>query len=133
MSGPYVFIGTYTIKSGKQDEARAMCRSLVELVQEKEPRLIGFHVYLDDQATQLSVVQVHPDAESMEWHLQVVSEHIATSFASYLGSTVSQHTFGRASESLARTLLQWADPGALITSMPDHAAGFTRSNVPSPV
>lgn len=65
--------------------------------------------------------------------LQVVAEHIASSFESYLGATVSQRTFGRATESLARTLLQWADPGAPTTSMPDHLAGFTLSSVPSPV
>jgi hypothetical protein len=132
MSGPYVYIGTYTIKSGRQDEARERCGKLVELVQEKEPRLISFNIYLDDEATQMSVVQVHPDAESMEWHLEVVAEHIATSFESFLGSTVYEHTFGRPTESLTRTLLQWADPGASATSMPDHVAGFTRSSVPSP-
>lgn len=134
MSGPYVFIGTYTIKKGRQDEARERCRKLVELVQQEEPRLIGFNIYLDEDATQMSVVQVHPDAESMERHLEVVAQHVATSFGSYLGSTVYQHTFGRPTESLTRTLLQWADPGGpTTTSMPDHVAGFTRSSVHSAV
>jgi hypothetical protein len=127
MSGPYIHISTYTIKSGKLDEATMAVRELVDLVETNEPRLISFNVYLDEQGTKLSVVQVHPDADSMEWHMKVISEHLTSSFE-YLGSTVSEQAFGEATAPLSSTLRQWAEPGVPVTFMPAHAAGFTRTD-----
>jgi hypothetical protein len=40
-------------------------RELVELVKREEPRLIPFSVFFNEDVTEVSVVQVHPDADSM--------------------------------------------------------------------
>ncbi len=127
MSGPYVYIGIYTIRPGKQEQARNALRELVAHVEANEPRLICFHIYLDQRATKASVVQVHPDAESMEEHLKVVSDHLTACF-DYLGSGVSEHAFGAPTPSLTSTLQQWAEPGVPVTEMPEFIAGFTRSS-----
>ena len=41
---------------------------LVDLVETNEPRLMAFNVYLDEQGGKISVVQVHPDLDRMEFH-----------------------------------------------------------------
>lgn len=127
MSGPFIFIGTYTIKSGRLEDARKALAGLVAHVETNEPRLISFNTYLDEQGTKLSVVQIHPDADSMEFHMTVISEHMTGAFE-YLDTTVGEQIYGASSPSLARTLEQWAEPGVPVTIMPVHEGGFTRTN-----
>ena len=62
---PFIFIGTHTLKQGKFDDFAANCAALAELVEAEEPRMIAFNVYANEDGTEVSVVQVHPDAESM--------------------------------------------------------------------
>ena len=125
MSGPFIFIGTHTIKAGKLDEAREAIRRLVDVVRDNEPRLLGFSVYFDEAGTTLSVVQIHPDATSMEVHMKVIAEHLAGA-SDYLESTVSEQVYGPTTPALAAMLDEWADPNAATTTLPVHEAGFLR-------
>ena len=50
--------------------------ALADVVEANEPRISAFNAYANDDGTEVSVVQVHPDAESMMAHMQVVRQHI---------------------------------------------------------
>jgi hypothetical protein len=128
MSGPLIYIGTYTIKNEKLEECKQRLGELVDLVETNEPRLTAFHVYLDEQGSTISVVQVHPDSESMEFHLKVVSEHLTGAFE-YLETTQSEQLYGAPSDTLAEMLQAYAEPGVPVTFMPVHEVGFTRASV----
>jgi hypothetical protein len=128
MSDPFIYIGTYTIKHGQLEEARKRCGELVDFVETNEPRMIAFHIYLDEEGQRLSTVQVHPDSASMEFHLEVNVKHFATAF-DYLDTTVSEQFYGRISDTLAAELVKWDDQDVAVTRMPVHQSGFTRSNV----
>lgn len=124
MSGPLIYVGTYTVKPGKQEEARQRLAELVDFVETNEPRMIGFNAYLDRDGNTLSIVQVHPDSASMEFHMQVNAKHFATAFE-WLDSMRDQY-FGDISDALASELGKWDDAR---THLPVHAAGFTRTTV----
>ena len=64
MSGPLINIFTYTIKPGKDEEARKRIAELVDFVETNEPRVIACHVYLHEDGNALTIVQVHPDSAS---------------------------------------------------------------------
>ena len=128
MSGPFIYIGTTTIKPDKRDEARKHVAELVDFVDTNEPRMIAFHCFLDEEASKLTVLQVHPDAASMEFHMQVNAKHFATAF-DYLDSQVSEQYYGTISETLAAELAKWDEPGVPVTRMPVHEGGFTRTNI----
>ncbi|MDQ3932711.1 MAG: hypothetical protein M3252_07740 [Actinomycetota bacterium] len=128
MSEPFAYIGTYTIKPGKLEEARKYCAELVDFVETNEPRMIAFHIYLDEDGQKLTTLQVHPDPASMELHMQLNAKHFATAF-DYLDSTVSEQFYGRISAPLEAELAKWDDPDVTVTRMPVHQGGFTRSNV----
>jgi predicted metallo-beta-lactamase superfamily hydrolase len=128
MSAPLVYIGTYTIKNERLEEAKQRLGELVDLVETNEPRLIAFHVYLNQQGSKISVVQVHPDSDSMEFHLKIVSEHLTSAFE-YLETTESEQLYGAPSETLAEMLQAYAEPGIPVTFMPAHEIGFTRASV----
>jgi quinol monooxygenase YgiN len=115
----------YTIKPGKEEEARERIGELVEFVETNEPRMIAFHVYLDEAGSTLSIVQVHPDSASMEFHMQVNAKHFATAF-DWLDTSAGQQLFGPVSDALAAELAKWDEQ---FTHVPVHEAGFTRTSV----
>ena len=127
MSQPFVYVGTWTIKPGKLEEARKWLAEHADFIETNEPRMIAFHVYFDDEGGKASVVQVHPDSASMEFHMKVISEHLSGAF-DYIDTILSEQYYGPMSESLSETLSKWETPGVTVTKMPVYESGFTRSN-----
>jgi hypothetical protein len=127
MGQPFVYVGTWTIKPGKLEEARKWLAEHADFIETIEPRMIAFHVYFDDEGGKASVVQVHPDSASMEFHMKVISEHLSGAF-DYIDTIVSEQYYGPMSESLSKTLSKWETPGVTVTKMPVYESGFTRSN-----
>ena len=128
MSGAFVYVGTARIKPGKLEEARKNLAELVDFVETNEPRMIAFHLFLDEEGSTLTIVHVHPDSASMEFHLQVAAKHFATAF-DFLESNVSEQYFGPISDGLAAELAKWDDPAVAVTRVPVHEGGFTRTSV----
>ena len=54
---------------------------LIDFVQANEPRLIAFNEYANEDGTEVAVVQVHPDADSMAFHMEVIAERAAGAYA----------------------------------------------------
>jgi hypothetical protein len=64
-SGPFIFIATNRLEPGKLADKRKREPGLVDFVEANEPRLIAFNEYVNDDGTEVAVVQIYPDAESM--------------------------------------------------------------------
>jgi hypothetical protein len=127
MSQPFAYVGTWTIKPGKEEDAKKFLSEHAAFIEAKEPRMIAFHVYLNEEGNTASVVQVHPDSASMETHMQVIAEHMGSAFE-VIDTILSEQYFGPMSESLSKTLAQWETPDVKVTKMPRHETGFTRTN-----
>lgn len=68
---PIVYIDRSEIRAGRlQDVKRAIPR-LVAFLEANEPQLISYGIYLDEDESTMSVVAVHPDSASMEFHLEI--------------------------------------------------------------
>jgi quinol monooxygenase YgiN len=130
MSASFVYVGTVRVKPGRLEVLRTQLAELVDFVETNEPRLIAFHLYLDEKEETLAIVQVHPDAASMEFHLQVNAKHFATAFEN-LDAVISEQYYGEISDSLAAELAKWDDPAVAVTHLPVHEGGFTRTTVRS--
>ena len=128
MGGPFIYVGTTSIKPGKLEEARKQLAEVVDFIETNHPRMIAFHLFLDEEGTKLTVVQVHPDAASMEFHLEVNAKHFATVF-DYLDAQLTEQYYGPMSEKLAADLAKWEDSSVEVTRMPVHEGGFTRTTV----
>jgi hypothetical protein len=127
MSDPFVYVGTWTIKPGKFEEARTWMAEHAVVIEANEPRMITFHVYFDEEGGKASVVQVHPDSVSMELHMQVIAEHVSGAF-DFIDVIESEQYFGPMSDSLSETLAKFEAPGTTVTKMPVYDSGFTRSS-----
>ena len=70
MPEPFIFIGTHRLKEGKLDDFEKAWKELVDVVESKEPQMIAFNAYANEDGTEVAVVQLHPDAASMELHME---------------------------------------------------------------
>jgi hypothetical protein len=71
MAEPIVYIDHSEIRPGRLDEAQRTIPGVVRFVREHEPRLICYGFYVDEQASAMTVVAVHPDSASLELHLEI--------------------------------------------------------------
>ena len=71
MSEQIVFVDSSEIREGKLEELEVAIHDLVEFVESNEPRPIAYNVYLNESGSRMTVVQVHPDSASMEFHMEV--------------------------------------------------------------
>ena len=65
MSAPLIFIATNRLKKGRLEDERNRVPGLAEFIETNEPRLIAFNEYSNEDGTEIGVVQVHPDTNSM--------------------------------------------------------------------
>src|SRR5688500_1441638 len=91
MGAPFIFIGTYRLQEGKAEAFEQYLRAekFFEYIGEHEPRMLAFNGYVNQEGTEVTFVQVHPDAVSMELHLQVAREHIGRAYQEFLAPTGS--------------------------------------------
>ena len=88
------------------DEVRGS--HLCDFIEANEPRLIAFNEYASEDGAEVGVVQVHPDAESMEFHMQVVAERAARAYTETLEATTSIQVYGEPSEAVLEMLRRQA-------------------------
>ena len=77
---------------------------LVDFVEANEPRLIAFNEYVNDDGTEVAVVQIHPDADSMAFHMEVIAERAAAAYAETVAATTSIQVFGTPSNAILEML-----------------------------
>jgi hypothetical protein len=126
MSGPFIFIATNRLKPGKLDDERARVPGLVDFIEANEPRLIAFNEYVNEEGTEVAVVQVHRDADSMAFHMELIAKRAATAYAETVDATTDIQVFGTPSNAVVELLRRQAGAGVPLSVKPNHLGGFTR-------
>jgi hypothetical protein len=126
VSGPFIFIATNRLKEGKLDAERERVADLASFIEANEPQLLAFNEYASEDGSEVGVVQVHPDATSMEFHMGVVAERAARAYAETLEATSSIQVYGEPSEAVLEMLRRQAGAGVPMTVKRFHLGGFTR-------
>jgi hypothetical protein len=128
MPSPFIFIATNRLKPGQLDRERERVLGLVEFIAASEPRLIAFNEYVSEAGDEVTVVQVHPDAESMETHMELIRERAEQAYAETLDATIRIQVFGEPTPALLKMLRERASSGVEISVNGEHLGGFTRSS-----
>lgn len=123
MSQPFIFISSYRVKPNQLAKIQDRCQNIAASVQSNEPQLLAFHFYLDEVGGRLGVIQVHPGAASMERHMAVIAEHLATALDWLDEEGSEQHWFGTPPDSLTGYAVEH---GQAVDAFATHVAGFTR-------
>ena len=126
MPTPFIFIATNRLKPGRLARERERVTRLVAFIEANEPRLIAFHEYANEDGTEVGVVQIHPDADSMEFHMQVIRQRAEQAYAETLDATTSIQVYGAPSEAIMEMLRRSAGPDVALSVKPYHLGGFTR-------
>ena len=71
MPQPIVYIDTSEIREGKLEEHEVAMKDLAAFVETNVPQLISYGFFLDKDRTQMTVVAVHPDSASLQFHMDV--------------------------------------------------------------
>jgi hypothetical protein len=125
MSEPIVYIDISEVREGRLEELKSAIDELVAFVDAKVPRAISYGVYLNEEGTRMTVVQVHPDSESLEHHMEVGGPAFAK-FRDYLELKTIE-IYGQPSDKLLEQLQQKAQMlGDGRVAVHELRAGFAR-------
>ena len=126
MAAPFIFIGTHNVKPGKLEEFKAWFANYCDTtVEPNEPRLLSFNAYTNPDANEVTVVQVHPDAESMVHHMSVITEHVGRAYAEFLERESRWQVYGTPRAGVLELVQQMGGSAEPVTSQ-EPFAGFTR-------
>ncbi|MGD0686260.1 MAG: hypothetical protein ABSA03_14220 [Streptosporangiaceae bacterium] len=127
MPGPFIFIATNRLRDGRFDAEQQRVPGLSRFVEANEPRLIAFNEYVNEDRSEVTVVQVHPDAASLEFHMGIIGDRARDAYARTLEATTGIQVFGTPTEGILRMLQQRAGSGVALSVYPHHLGGFTRA------
>jgi quinol monooxygenase YgiN len=68
---PIVVIDSSEIREGRIDELKTALTELVEFVEAKEAEPIAYSIYIDEQGSRMTVMQIHPSSASLELHMRL--------------------------------------------------------------
>lgn len=71
MSQPLVYIDTSKVREGAIDELRDAIDGLVSFIESNEPQILAYHVYLSEDGRRMTVIHVHADPASLDYHMEV--------------------------------------------------------------
>jgi hypothetical protein len=68
---PIVAIDSSEIREGKLEELKKGLTELVEFVEANESEPIAYRIYIDEDGSRMTVMQIHPSSASMELHMRL--------------------------------------------------------------
>ncbi|HLF74775.1 MAG TPA: antibiotic biosynthesis monooxygenase [Anaerolineales bacterium] len=132
MSEPLIYISTWRIKEGRLEDFKRFIREMVEIYRTNEPQLIAFNVFLNEEETEMTSIQVHPDADSMDFHMQVLERALGEEMSDWVGRAdfiEPKHIeiYGTPSAGLLEADQPLVESGIARSVKPLLLAGFTRA------
>jgi hypothetical protein len=128
VSVPLVYVDCSDVRDRALSELKAAIEELARFIEANEPELLAYSVYFSQDGKQMSVVHVHRDAASLDFHMNVAGPKFAP-FANLL-MLRSITVYGTPS---AKALAQLQDKARLLGGdvrvEPAHA-GFARVAAP---
>jgi hypothetical protein len=128
MSDVILYLDTSDVREGALERLKPAIERLADFVEANEPRLFAYNVYFSEGGTQMTVVSMHPDSASLEYHMEVVGPLLAEFVE--LVTLSSIHIYGQPSE---KVLKQSHEKARLLgrgtVAVHSLHAGFTRLNV----
>jgi quinol monooxygenase YgiN len=122
---PIVVIDSSEILDGKLSEVETVIKEMAAFVESNEPRPISYNVYLNEDGTRMTVVQVHPDSASMEFHMKVAAPAFAK-FAELIRLS-TMDVYGKPSDELLEQMQQKVEMlGSATVTVHELHAGFDR-------
>jgi hypothetical protein len=95
-----VYVDVSDVSGGCARTAEGGHEGARDFVEAKEPRLLAYNVYFSDDGARMTVVHVHPDSASVEYHMEVAGPIFRQLVE--LVTLSSIHIYGEPSEKLLK-------------------------------
>ena len=125
MSDLVVYVDESEVRAGRLEELKRGMHELAAFVEANEPRTVAYNVYFNEEGTRMTVVHVHPDSASLEFHMEAAGPLFAgvASFITLLAIDV----YGEPSSAAVEQLRQKAQAlGTGRVRVHGRHAGFSR-------
>ena len=99
---PIVYIDNSAIRDGKLEDLKVAMKALAAFVEANVPQLISYGFFLDEDRNQMTVVAIHPDSGSLEFHMEVCGAEFRK-FAALIDLSRVE-VYGRVSEAVIERL-----------------------------
>jgi hypothetical protein len=124
MSDPIVFIVRNRVKAGLLNDFIEHYRDSVPRTESGKPGTLVQLAYLNEDATEVSIVRLFPNADALDDHLQGASERSKKAYEFI--EPVSFEIFGRPNPSTVDTMKEIAGSGLVVSVHAHSLGGFVR-------
>jgi len=125
MSAPFILITSHRINEGELEDYLELNRQYMEFVKANDPSLTEFHVYINEQQTEVSYVHVFVDADTADVHLQASREWIGRGLE--LTETIRLEVYGGTpGPVLQQALGAQSELGVPLSIEAEYLGGFGR-------
>ena len=128
MSAPIIYIDNSEILEGQFESLRSVMDELAQFVEVNEPKLHAYRIYFNENTSRMTVIHIHPDADSLELHMRVAGP-LFPKFAKYV-KLLTIDLYGAPSEYAIEQLRQKAKAlgGGTVRTHSLHK-GFARFSI----
>ena len=124
MSEPIVFISNQRVKGGKLEEYKHYYRQVAEQAKANKPGTVAHLAYLNEEGSELSIIHIFPDAESMELHMKGVDE-LAKKAYEYV-EILSFEIYGKPADTVLENMMQIVGSRVALNIRPQLIGGYIR-------
>jgi len=124
MNDPIVFISRNRVKDGMHAEFRRHYHDSIPTTQVNKPATLVQLAYVNDDATQVDIVRVFPNAEAMDLQLNGADERSKATYQ-FIEPT-SIEVYGMPSEYAMEMMKKVAGSGINVSIYPQFIGGFIR-------
>jgi quinol monooxygenase YgiN len=125
MAEPIVFISHFKVKAGKLEGFKQAFQETIKLLEAEKPRTLLQLAYVNEIGTQLTIVHLFGDADSMDIHFQGADQrsNAAYEFIEPDGFEI----YGSPSNQVVASMRgETAAAGVSLSVQPTHLGGFIR-------
>lgn len=125
MREPIIFVDRWKVRKGKLDAFKDAAREFVDFVADNEPQLIACNVYVDEASDDCTVIQIHRDSASIDFHMKVAGPQFGRFIELYEpGGRIEIH--GAPADHVLERMRQMGQQFAVTVDVKELCAGFAR-------
>ena len=124
MSDPIIFISHQKVKQGKLEGLKQYYRQVAEQAKANKPGTVAHLAYHNEEGSELSVIHIFQDAESMELHMIGVDE-LAKKAYEYV-EILSFEIYGQPDDMVLERMMQIVGNGIAVNIKPQRIGGYIR-------
>ena len=124
MSHFVVYLDTSEVRPGVLGKLKVAMGQLASFVETNEPRIIAYSVYYSGDGSRMSVLHIHEDLPSLEYHLKVAGPQFPP--IAPLVKLLTIEIFGAVTEEIMKQLQAKAQLLGGTVIIHDFGSGFTR-------